>query len=167
MSVGTSLTFDLQPLGALLKQRDLTIAVAESCTAGLLGAALVDLPEASSRFKGGALVYTPEAKKRVLAVPQRIIERHGTVSKEGAVALAEGVARLFATSVAISVTCVAGPGTEEGKPVGLSYIAVRTPFGTEVREYRWQGGRASNRIACVEAALTLAKETLEQESSDR
>lgn len=161
MSVGTSLAFDLGPLGHLLERHDFTIAVAESCTAGLLGAALVDLPDASKRFVGGALVYTPEAKMRVLKVPAELIERHGTISRETASALAEGVAQLFNARVGLSVTCVAGPGDEEGKPTGLSYIAVHTPSGTTAREYRWQGGRASNRLACVEAALSLAREALE------
>jgi PncC family amidohydrolase len=160
MTVGTSMGPDLDRLGELLQRRALNVAVAESCTGGLLAAALADLPEASSRFLGGVVSYATDTKLAVLGVPEEIIRRDGVISEATARSMAEGARRLFKSGVAISVTGVAGPQTQEGKPVGLTYIGVSLDGRTAVREYHWPGGRAANRVASVEAAIQLAADTL-------
>lgn len=160
MTAGTSLGPSLGRLGELLGRRDLTIAVAESMTGGLLAAALADLPESSKRFVGGVVTCTPETKARVLGVPDTVIKSDGAVSESAARSMAEAASRLFRSGVALSVTGVAGPKTEEGKPVGLTYIAASVDGQTQVREYRWPGGRAANRLASVEAAIELAATVL-------
>jgi nicotinamide-nucleotide amidase len=163
MSVGTSLGPELGRLGELVRQKDLTVAVAESCTGGLLAAALADLPESSKRFLGGVVSYTTDKKMELLGVPEDVIQRDGVISQATARLMAEGARRLFTSGLAISVTGVAGPQTQEGKPVGLTYIGVSLDGRTEVREYHWPGGRAANRVASVEAAIDLAADLLERD----
>jgi PncC family amidohydrolase len=161
MTVGASLGAELQRLGELLQRRDLTIAVAESMTGGLLAAALADLPESSKRFLGGVVSYTADKKMEVLGVSPDILIKEGMVSEAAARSMAEGARRLFDANVSISVTGVAGPQTQEDKPVGLTYIGVSVDGRSEVREYRWQGGRAANRVASVEAAIEFAAEMID------
>jgi PncC family amidohydrolase len=162
MALAGSLGVPLTRLGEELKKRDLTIAVAESMTGGLLAASLADLPESSTRFLGGVVSYTPEKKMEVLGVPADVINKDGVVSEPTARLMAEGARRLFRSDVAISVTGVAGPEEEEGKPVGLTYVGVSVDGRSAVREYRWPGGRAANRLASVEAAMELAADMLQQ-----
>jgi nicotinamide-nucleotide amidase len=152
---------ELERLGDLLRRRDLTVAVAESMTGGLLAAALADLPESSQRFLGGVVSYRTDKKMDLLAVPEDVIARDGVVSAPVARLMAEGAARLFRAGLAISVTGVAGPQRQEDKPVGLTYIGVTLDGRTEVREYLWPGGRAANRVASVEAAIGLAADLLD------
>lgn len=162
MSAGTSLGPALLRLGKSLHDRDLTIAVAESCTGGLLAAALADLPESSRRFLGGVVSYSSDRKVDVLGVPAELIEREGVVSRATAREMANAARRLFKSDIALAVTGVAGPGVQDGKPVGLTYIGASIGSQTEVREYRWPGGRFTNRAASVEAAIDLAAELLEE-----
>ena len=115
---------ELGRLGDLLRRRDLTVAVAESMTGGLLAAALADLPESSQRFLGGVVSYRTDKKMDLLGVPEDVIARDGVVSGPAARLMADGARRLFHAGVAISVTGVAGPQRQEGKPVGLTYIGV-------------------------------------------
>ena len=163
MTVGTSLGPELGRLGDLLRRQDLTVAVAESMTGGLLAAALADLPESSTRFLGGVVSYRTEKKMELLGVPEAVISKDGVVSEATARLMAEGARRLLGAGLAISVTGVAGPKSAEGKPVGLTYIAVSLDGRTEVREYHWPGGRAANRVASVEAAIGLAADLLDRE----
>jgi PncC family amidohydrolase len=160
MVISGSLGPPLTRLGDELAQRDLTIAVAESMTGGLLAASLADLPESSKRFLGGVVSYTADKKMQLLGVPEDVINKDGVVSEASARAMAEGARRVLGADVAISVTGVAGPQEQEGKPVGLTYIGVSFDGRTEVREYRWPGGRAANRLASVEAAIELAAELI-------
>lgn len=160
MAVAGSLGPALARLGEQLSRQDLTIAVAESMTAGLLAASLADLPESSKRFLGGVVSYTADKKMALLGVPERIIEQEGVVSAATARFMAEGARHVLGADLAISVTGVAGPETQEGKPVGLTYIGVSLDGRTEVRKYRGPGGRATNRLATVEAAIDLAANLL-------
>jgi PncC family amidohydrolase len=146
----------LDRLRAELRRRHLTAAVAESCTGGLLAAALTDAPGSSEYFVGGAVTYANEAKTRILGVPLELLEAHGAVSRECAAAMAEGARRLFGTDLALAVTGIAGPTAEGGKPVGLTYVAAATAGRSEIREHRWDGDRGSNRAASVQAAVDLA-----------
>jgi PncC family amidohydrolase len=161
MTPGTSLGPELERLGDLLRQRDLQVAVAESMTGGLLAAALADLAESSKRFLGGVVSYTADKKMDVLGVPESTINKDGVVSEATARLMAEGARRLFDAGLAISVTGVAGPESQDGKPVGLTYIGVALDGRSEVREYRWRGGRAANRLASVEAAIALAADVID------
>jgi nicotinamide-nucleotide amidase len=157
---GSSLSPVLSPLQQALGKSKLTIAVAESCTGGLVAAALTDLPGSSEYFLGGMVAYANAAKIGVLGVDEAMIRKHGAVSRQVAAQMAVGARKLFGSDVAVSVTGVAGPSTEGDKPVGLTYIAVSYRARTLVRRHRWNGGRASNRLASVEAAIQLATEVV-------
>jgi PncC family amidohydrolase len=157
---GSSLSPVLSPLQQILHRRKLTIAVAESCTGGLVAAALTDLPGASEYFLGGLVTYANQAKIDLLGVDPDMIRKHGAVSRQVARQMAAGARRIFGSDVAVSVTGIAGPTSEGDKPVGLTFIGADDGKSTVVRRYRWIGGRASNRVASVEAAIQLATEIL-------
>jgi nicotinamide-nucleotide amidase len=134
----------------------LTLAVAESCTGGLLASAITDQPGSSAYFKGGVVAYSNELKERLLEVPRDLLERHGAVSAEVAQAMAEGARRRLAADVALSVTGIAGPeadGTE--KPVGLTHIWLAVGEGGEGRRFVFPGDRWANRRQAVKEALGL------------
>jgi PncC family amidohydrolase len=157
---GSSLSPVLSPLQQILHRRKLTIAVAESCTGGLVAAALTDLPGSSEYFLGGLVTYANQAKIDLLGVDPDMIRKHGAVSRQVARQMAAGARRIFGSDVAVSVTGIAGPTAEGDKPVGLTFIGADDGKSTVVRRYRWIGGRASNRVASVEAAIQLATEIL-------
>jgi nicotinamide-nucleotide amidase len=151
----------LVALDRALRDQGLTIAVAESCTGGLVAAALTDMPGASEYFVGGVVTYANQAKSGLLGVPVELLERVGAVSAEVAEMMAARVRELLGADIGVAVTGIAGPGGgEQGKPVGLTYIAASSVDGSLGRERRWPGGRASNRAASVDAALELAAEIL-------
>lgn len=156
----------VESLARVLDAQSYTLAVAESCTGGGLGAAITDLPGASTFFKGGVVAYSNEVKERLLGVAPAVIEEHGAVSELTVKAMAEGARVLLAASVGIAVTGIAGPsGAAPGKPVGLVYVAVATPAGTVVRRDVWPGARAQVRAASIRAAIELALDTMEGESA--
>jgi nicotinamide-nucleotide amidase len=157
---GSSLSPVMAPLQRILKERGLTICAAESCTGGLICAALTDLPGSSKYFLGGIVTYANEAKMELLGVSKASLDAHGAVSAEVAEEMARGARALFTADAAVSVTGIAGPDDEGEKPVGLTFIGCATADRLEVRQYNWIGGRASNRVASVEAALGLAVELL-------
>lgn len=142
-------------LGALLTKGRLTLSVAESCTGGLLGALITDQPGSSAYFLGGVIAYADEVKRAQLGVPSTLLAQHGAVSREVALAMAEGVRSRFGTALAASITGIAGPDAEGGKPVGLTYIAVATPRGASCNEYMFSGDRWSNRRQAAGQALRL------------
>jgi len=124
-----------QVVGGLLRESGRTIAVAESCTAGLLGWRLTRMPGSSAYFRGGVLCYANEAKVDLCGVPGAVLETHGAVSAETAEALAAGVRARFASTIGVSVTGIAGPdGGSEEKPVGLVYVGLAD--GTRTRHAR-------------------------------
>jgi PncC family amidohydrolase len=148
-------------VGALLRARRLTLAVAESCTGGGLGDALTDIAGSSEYFLGGVIAYANEVKERLLGVPAALIDRQGAVSAEVAESMAEGVRRLVQSDLALAVTGIAGPGGgSEGKPVGLVYIALATPQGARVQRHVWSSDRVGNKRSSVRAALELLGEYL-------
>ncbi len=151
---------ELKRLGDRLRQLDLRVAVAESMTGGLLAAALANLPESSTRFLGGVVSYTVDKKIDLLGVPETVISQDGVISAATARLMAEGVRRIFNAGVSISVTGVAGPESQEGKPIGLTYIGVSSNGRNQVREYRWPGDREANRAATVKAAIAQAADFL-------
>lgn len=148
-------------LAIALLERHQTLAVAESCTGGLLGARLTALPGSSAYFVGGAISYSNEVKASLLRVPRALLDAHGAVSAPVAAAMAEGAMRATGATWALAVTGVAGPdgGTSE-KPVGLVFIACSGPAGTQVEPLRLAGGRESVRVQAVTAALHLLRRAL-------
>lgn len=127
----------------LCRARGLTLATAESCTGGMVGARLTDIPGASDVYLGGIVAYANEAKVAALRVPEAVLERHGAVSAETAAAMASGVRVALGAHVGASVTGIAGPagGTPE-KPVGLVYLHVETPDTSEGLSFELPGDRA-------------------------
>ena len=118
----------------LLKEKGLTFATAESCTGGQVAARITAFPGSSSVYRGGVVSYWSEVKRDALGVPWTLIEEHGAVSDPCARAMAEGARKLTGADLAVSVTGVAGPDSDErGNPVGLVFIALATPEGTFCR----------------------------------
>ncbi len=137
-----------------------TLATAESCTGGLLAAALTAVARSSTSFLGGLVTYANSQKIEALGVPAQLLEAHGAVSSEVAAAMALGARDRFHSSFGISTTGVAGPGASESKPAGLSFVAVAGPNGTEVLQLNEDRGRHGNRVAAVTAALELLRTAL-------
>jgi nicotinamide-nucleotide amidase len=151
-----------QRLDQAARSTSVTIATAESCTGGLVGHVLTEIPGASDYYLGGAVSYSNDAKERLLGVPPETLARHGAVSAQVAVAMAEGARSAFSAAVGVSVTGIAGPsGGTESKPVGLTYVAVADRTGHDVRRHVWSGDRSANKRASAGAALQLLVERLE------
>jgi PncC family amidohydrolase len=143
-------------IGEILTERKLTIATAESCTGGLIGHRITDVPGSSNYFERGMIVYSNDAKMECLNVHKETIEHFGAVSSETAIAMAEGIKNSSRTNIGLAVTGIAGPsgGTPE-KPVGLVYIALATDEGTKVQEFRFDGNREDIKMQTAEAALGI------------
>lgn len=140
----------------MLNTRDETVAVAESCTAGLLGAAITDVPGSSRVFPGGVISYSNSIKQLFLDVEESIFHTSGAVSAECAMAMAEGVRRRFGTTYGVAITGVAGPdGGSPDKPVGTVWIAVASPETTQHNVYRFGTERSTNRQRSVMMALSM------------
>lgn len=145
----------------LLDANGLTISTAESCTGGMLGARLVNVPGASKIYKTGFVTYSNKAKRKLLGVKKETLEKYGAVSEQTAVEMAKGCAFAGKADVTVSVTGIAGPdgGTPE-KPVGLVYIGCCVCGTTVVKKFQFIGNRAKIRESSVSAALTLARECI-------
>ena len=152
----------LDQLATALLARRQTLATAESCTGGLVGAALTGLPGSSAWYLGGVVAYANELKIRLLGVPAEILAAHGAVSLETARAMAEGARAATGADFAVAITGIAGPsgGTPE-KPVGLVYVGVAAPHGTATFKHHFSGSRAEIRQAATEAALRHLLEAVE------
>lgn len=148
-------------LGDLLRRDSLHIACAESCTGGLLTAALTAVSGSSDYVNGGVVAYSNDIKERLLNVSSQILLENGAVSRECALAMARGVAATCRAEIGIGITGIAGPtgGTAE-KPVGLIYVAGVLGDNEIVRELRGDFGRERNRARAVDAALELAAELI-------
>jgi len=155
-------------LGAALSASGKTVAVAESCTGGLLGGAITSIPGSSLYFSGGVVAYGNSAKISLLAVPPDLIVARGAVSREVAFAMAEGVLSLFRADLAIAVTGVAGPGGgSRGKPVGTVWVAVVAPGGVRyAHRFRFPGDREAVRRETVRASLGAAIDVLRSEAPE-
>jgi nicotinamide-nucleotide amidase len=134
--------------------RGLTVAVAESCTGGLVAATITEVPGSSGYFLGGIVSYADSVKAELLGVPGAALEAHGAVSAQVAVAMAAGARERLSVALAVAITGVAGPdGGSEAKPVGLTYVALADGRGTDVRRFTFGSDRAGNREAAARAAL--------------
>jgi nicotinamide-nucleotide amidase len=149
-------------VGELLRDRRLTLAVAESCTGGLLTSRLTDVPGSSAYVERGIVGYSNRAKVELLGVPEDLLAAHGAVSEPVARAMAEGVRARAGTDVGIGVTGIAGPdgGTPE-KPVGTVAIAVQYGDVTRVSTFRLLGDREQIKLRSVQAALNMLRLLLE------
>ncbi len=145
------------PIIDLLKKRGRTVAAAESLTGGLIAHLLVSVPGASQVFCGSAVVYTDEAKHRVLGVKSETLKRHTAVSRAAAREMALGAQKFYGADYALSATGYAGP---EGKQVGLCYIGLATPAAVHVYPLRLNGPRNIVRLQAAEIALTLLHQEL-------
>lgn len=154
-----------EQLVGLLKEKDYTIATAESCTGGLVAGRIVNAPGASWVFQEGYITYSNEAKSKLLGVPDALIRDHGAVSKETATEMALGVSCAAKAQVGIATTGVAGPdgGTRE-KPVGTVFIACCVNHKVTVRECHFSGDRIQVREQAVEQVLRLAVDCINKES---
>ncbi len=150
-----------QIVGYWLQMRNATLAVAESCTGGLLAERITSVGGSSRYFVGGAVVYSNELKTQLAGVPANMIERHGAVSREVAAALAEGVRYRSEATLGLGITGVAGPtGGSAEKPVGLVFHALASDSGTEVIERNFPGDRQRIRWFASTLALDMVRRKL-------
>jgi PncC family amidohydrolase len=158
-----------QPLeviaGEILKARGLRLAVAESCTGGLVGHRITNVPGSSGYFLGGLIAYSYEAKNRMLGVSWETLNRSGAVNRETVLQMARGAREALGADIAISVSGIAGPGggTPE-KPVGLTWIGLSAPDYEAAWSYVWQGDRVENKAQSAEQALRVLVEYLRREN---
>ncbi|MBZ5654228.1 MAG: competence/damage-inducible protein A [Acidobacteriia bacterium] len=150
-----------QIVSYLLQMRGLTLAVAESCTGGLLAERITSLSGSSRYFLGGAVVYSNELKTQFANVPKALIDKYGAVSREVAAAMAEGIRKRCLSSYGVGITGVAGPtGGTEQKPVGLVYIGLAGDEGTQVVERNFPGDRKRIRTFATVQALEMIRRAL-------
>jgi nicotinamide-nucleotide amidase len=150
-----------QIVSYLLQMRNMTLAVAESCTGGLLAERITSVGGSSRYFLGGAVVYSNELKTQFANVPKSLIDKHGAVSREVAEAMAEGIRKRCLSSYGVGITGVAGPsGGSEQKPVGLVYIALAGDEGTQVVERNFPGDRTRIRQFSSLQALEMIRRAL-------
>ncbi len=141
-------------LGELCLQKQIHIALAESCTGGLVAANITDIAGSSQWFLGGAVVYSNAAKINLLGVDTKIIEQFGAVSPETAIAMAQGALQKFQSDIALSITGIAGPdGGTKDKPVGTVCFALSDTNGVKSKIHYFTGDRASIREQACEFAL--------------
>jgi PncC family amidohydrolase len=148
--------------GRLLRERGLKLVVAESCTGGLLGSRITDVPGSSEYFVAGIVAYAYEAKVNLLSVAWDTLNTKGAVSRETVLEMAQGARHLMKADIAISVSGVAGPdgGTPE-KPVGTTWIGLAVDDGAWARTFQFSGDREGNKISAVDAALSLLLDYLQ------
>jgi PncC family amidohydrolase len=153
-------------VGQLLTELGLTLAVAESCTGGLIAHRLTNVSGSSAYFIGGVVAYANEVKEQVLGVSGETMTAHGAISEETVRGMARGARRLFDTDVAISATGIAGPtGGTPQKPVGLVYVALAAQDFERCERHLWRGDRLENKRQTAEAALEMLRQYLEARQS--
>jgi len=148
----------------LLTQRRQTVAVAESLTGGLLGAAITTVPGASAVFRGGVIAYATDLKAALLGVPAALLAGRGAVDPEVAGAMAAGVRERLGAAIGVATTGVAGPDPQDGKPPGTVHIAVSAGGGPVIQTLALPGGRDQIRRATVERSLGLLWSVLGEET---
>ena len=141
-------------VGRMLRERGWKLSLAESCTGGLVGDRITDIPGSSEFFWGSVVAYAYEAKVALLDVSWDTLNSRGAVSRETVLEMAHGARRVLGTQVAVSVSGIAGPGggTEE-KPVGTTWVGLVTPDGAWAKMFQFAGDRAHNKAAAAEAAM--------------
>jgi PncC family amidohydrolase len=143
-------------VGRLLEQRGFTLALAESCTGGLVSHRITNVPGSSVYYRGSVTAYSNEIKETVLQVKRDTLLQHGAVSEKAALEMAQGVRRLFQVDISLAVTGIAGPGGgTPDKPVGLTFVALAAPNVEKVDRYVWDGDRWENKEHSAEAVFGL------------
>ena len=142
-------------VGDLLKQKNLTVATAESCTGGLLASRLTDTAGSSAYVKGGVVAYTNEIKNSILRVDGETLKNFGAVSSQTAREMATNVRKIFSASIGVSTTGVAGPDMSENKSVGTVFIAVDGENFSDVKEFHFTGTRTEIKAQTADAALNF------------
>lgn len=138
---------------ALASRRGVTVATAESLTAGMLASSLAGVPGASAVLQGGVVAYQSAVKQKLLGVSGELLASAGAVDARVAAAMADGARAALLSDIGVATTGVAGPSAHEGKPVGTVFTAISTAAGTVTFEYRFSGDRESIRCAARDAAL--------------
>ncbi len=156
-------------VGDWLRRRGLKLVTAESCTGGLIGHRLTNIPGSSDYYLGGLIAYANEAKERLLGVDHQAILQYGAVSQEVVIAMARGARQALASDfppahlIGLSVSGIAGPGGETpGKPVGLAWIGLSAPGVERAWRYVWQGDRLYNKEQTADQALRLILDFLQE-----
>ena len=151
-----------QTVGELFRARQLKLATAESCTGGLVGDMLTNVPGSSDYFLGGVVAYAYEAKTALLGLTPEFLLAHGAVSAETARAMARGARERLGADVALAITGILGPGGgTPTKPVGLVYIALLAADADRCQEFVWHAGRIENKHSSAHAALEMLQKYLE------
>jgi PncC family amidohydrolase len=156
------LSLEIQ-VGEYLRAKQLRMAVAESCTGGLVGHRITNVAGSSDYFLGGVTAYSYEAKTRLLGVSREMLERVGAVNRETVIQMARGARQALEADIALSVSGIAGPGggTPE-KPVGLTWIGLSAPDYEDAWQYIWHGDRVQNKDLSADQALRLLVEYLKR-----
>ncbi len=150
-------------IGELLRQRGLKLAIAESCTGGLVGHRITNVPDSSDYFIGGIVAYAYEAKVALLGVSWDTLHKYGAVSRETVLEMAAGARRVLGTDIAVSVSGIAGPGGGlPNKPVGTIWVGLAAPEGKWARTFCFPGNREQNKALSAEAALQFVMDYLEE-----
>lgn len=149
-------------IGRILRERKLTLAFGESCTGGLIGHRITNVPGSSDYFIGGVAVYAYEAKVKLLGVNWETLKKYGAVSQETVLEMARGARSVLGADIGLSVCCIAGPGgATPSKPVGTSWVGLSTPDGEWTRHFVFGHDRLGNKEALADAALVVLLEYLE------
>lgn len=149
-------------IGKLLRERGLTLALAESCTGGLVSDRVTNIPGSSEYFRGGVVVYAYEAKVSILHVSWDTLNQFGAVSEQTVLEMARGARTALSADIAASISGIAGPGGgTESKPVGTVWLALATPQGEWTRSQYFSGNRIQIKAASADAALQFVLDYLE------
>ena len=149
-------------IGRLLREKNLKLATAESCTGGLIADRITNVPGSSEYFRGGIVSYAYEAKVALLNVSWDTLRMYGAVSKETVIEMARGVRISLGADLALSVSGIAGPGGGlPDKPVGTTWIGLSTTEGDWARRFVWQGDRIENKALSADAALQFVLDYLD------
>jgi nicotinamide-nucleotide amidase len=152
----------LQQLADIFQKKSWTLAVAESCTGGLLGDIITGLTGSSKFFHGGVIAYSNQVKINLLKVSSEFLKENGAVGPEVALSMARGIRKLLGSSVGVAITGIAGPGGgSREKPVGLVYIAVITPEVEVVERFAFSGKRHEIKTRAAETAVEMLIQALE------
>ena len=149
-------------VGDLLRTRGLRLALAESCTGGLVGDRITNIPGSSEYFLGGVVAYAYEAKVALLGVSWNTLNSKGAVSRETVLEMARGARRVFGADIAVSISGIAGPGGETpDKPVGTTWVGLVAADGEWSRLFHFSGDRGQNKASAAEAALQFLLDHLQ------
>ncbi|MGB3346814.1 MAG: CinA family protein [Candidatus Humimicrobiia bacterium] len=141
----------------LMLKKGLTLSIAESCTGGLISSILTKLPECSKYFKGSIVCYSRFSKENILNINKNILEKYGTISSEVSLEMAKKTKELFDSDIGLSATGVAGPSSEENKPVGLVYISLYSDNFSKTKELNLIRTREEIQLKAAQAALNMLR----------